>query len=152
MHANPIMWQPSPERVRSSAMQRFMEKAGHGDYESLYRWSIDDSPAFWEALCAFCDVEFSTPCTDTLARPADIMHAGWFAGAELNYAAHLLRHGGAEAALVFCGEDGTRREISRDALRERVAGVAALRLDEHGPAEGIVVTVMDYFWYLEFLE
>ncbi|NNF49842.1 MAG: acetoacetate--CoA ligase [Woeseiaceae bacterium] len=125
MHSNPIIWQPSPERVRSSAMHRFMEATGHGNYGSLYRWSIDDSRAFWESLCAFCEVEFTTTPGATLARPDNIMDAGWFDGAELNYAAHLLRHGGDRAAIVFCGEDGTRREISRDELRECVAGVAA---------------------------
>jgi acetoacetyl-CoA synthetase len=125
MHSNPIIWQPSPERVRSSAMHRFMQATGHTDYESLYRWSIDESPAFWESLCEFCEVEFTITRRTTLARPDDIMDAGWFDGAELNYAAHLLRHGGDQAAVVFCGEDGTRREISRDELREHVAGVAA---------------------------
>ena len=125
MQPNPIIWQPSPERVRSSAMHRFMQTAGHADYESLYRWSIDDAPAFWESLCAFCDVRFTTKPATTLARPDNIMDAGWFDGAELNYAAHLLRHGGDRAAIVFCGEDGTRREISRDELRAHVAGVAA---------------------------
>jgi acetoacetyl-CoA synthetase len=125
MHSNPIIWQPTPERARLSAMQRFMENTGHADYESLYRWSVDESPAFWEALCTFCDVEFATPCKTTLARPGDIMNAGWFDGAELNYAAHLLRHVGDQAAMVFCGEDGARREISRDELRALVAGVAA---------------------------
>ncbi len=125
MHPNPIIWQPSPERARSSAMQRFMDTTGHGDYAALYRWSVDDAPAFWQTLCTFCGVEFATPCTSTLARPDDMMNAGWFAGAELNYASHLLRHGGDRAAIVFHGENGARSEISRDELRERVAGVAA---------------------------
>jgi len=39
--------------------------------------------------------------------------------------AHMLRHTGDGAALVFCGEDGTRREISRDELRIAVARVAS---------------------------
>ena len=55
---------------------------------------------------------------------AGIMDAGWFEGAKLNFAAHILRHTGTEAAIVFCGEDGTRREVSRDALRDTVARVA----------------------------
>ena len=58
MAPNPIIWQPSAERVRASAMQRFMQAAGFETYDQLYAWSIDDSPAFWESLCAFCGVEF----------------------------------------------------------------------------------------------
>jgi acetoacetyl-CoA synthetase len=54
-----------------------------------------------------------------------MMHPGWFSGAELNYAEHLLRHRGDRAAIVFSGEDGSRSEISFDELRARVAATAA---------------------------
>ena len=106
-------------------MGRFMQESGYDDYDSLYDWSVSDSPAFWRALCAFCHVDFSREAEDVLARPLDIMNAGWFAGGQLNYAAHQLRHTGSGAALIFRGEDGSRREISRDDLREQVAAVAA---------------------------
>ncbi|MCG8369554.1 MAG: acetoacetate--CoA ligase [Proteobacteria bacterium] len=125
MPGNPILWKPAAERVRGSAMGRFMQKTGHDGYASLYDWSISDSPSFWSALCEFCDVEFAREADAVIARPDDIMDAGWFAGSRLNYAAHQLRCGGENAALVFRGEDGTRREISRDELRERVSAVAA---------------------------
>jgi len=106
-------------------MNRFMQETGHEDYESLYAWSTSNLPTFWEALCRFCDVQFDRAADTTLARPDNIMDAGWFAGSQLNYAAHLLRHTGKEAALVFFGEDAARRELSRDKLRTEVAAVAA---------------------------
>ncbi len=101
-----------------------MAATGHPDYASLYDWSIDESARFWETLCAFCDVRFTTPPTSVLTRPDNIMNAGWFAGSRLNFAAHLLRGNGDQAALIFVGENGAREEISYDALRERVAAVA----------------------------
>jgi acetoacetyl-CoA synthetase len=125
MSENPIIWKPSAERARSTAMSRFMRIAGYEDYSSLYAWSVDDSPSFWRALCDFCDVDFEREADTTLAQPDNIMDAGWFEGSRLNYAAHLLRHTGNEPALIFCGEDGTRYELSRDGLREQVAEVAA---------------------------
>ena len=125
MTPNPIIWQPSPERIGETAMWRFMQAAGCESYDELYAWSIDNSAAFWESLCAFCGVEFDEQPTTILARPDNIMNAGWFEGSRLNYAQHLLRRGGDEAAVVFFGEDGSRRELSRDALRGQVAAVAA---------------------------
>jgi acetoacetyl-CoA synthetase len=122
---NPILWAPAEERVEASAMYRFMRRYGFEDYASLYRWSIDDSPAFWEAVCAFFDVRFDRPPETTLARPDDMMHAGWFEGSELNFAAHLLRHRGSRPAIIFQGEDGTRRQLSRDELAASVAAAAA---------------------------
>ena len=125
MSHNPIIWKPSVERAQATAMSRFMDATGHADYASLYRWSVDNAPAFWEALCEFCDVSFDRNATTTLARPDNIMDAGWFDGSQLNFAAHLLRHEGDQAAVVFYGEDGTRRELSRSELRAEVARVAA---------------------------
>ena len=53
------------------------------------------------------------------------MDAGWFTGSTLNFAAHLTRHTGQRAAIIFCGENGARRKISFDQLRESVGAVAA---------------------------
>ncbi len=106
-------------------MYRFMQQQGHDSYDDLYQWSIDEPANFWEALCVFCDVHFDTPAATVLARPGDIMNAGWFEGSELNFAAHLLRHSSERAAIVFCGEDGSRRELSFDDLRRAVAETAA---------------------------
>ena len=135
MPENPVLWQPSKDRVQATSMHRFMQATGQDDYASLYAWSIDDSPAFWEALCEFCDVRFDKAAETTLARPGNIMDAGWFTGSQLNYAAHLLRHAGDEPALVFFGENGARRELSRDQLRREVAAIAA-GLREAGVDEG----------------
>ena len=124
MADNPILWQPDDTRRESSAMWQFMQQRGFATYDSMYDWSVDDPAAFWEALCAFRDVRFSQPASTSLERPDNIMDAGWFAGGELNYAEHLLRHGGSRAAIVFSGEDGARRELSFDELRQAVADVA----------------------------
>jgi len=125
MSKNPVIWEPDSTRIRASAMYQFMQQQGFDDYAGLHQWSIDDSPAFWVALCDFCDIHFDQPATTILARPDNIMDAGWFEAAQLNFATHMLRHTGSEAAIVFCGEDGARRELSRDDLRETVARVAA---------------------------
>ena len=106
-------------------MYCFMREQGYGRYEDLYQWSVDDSATFWEALCEFCDVQFDVPADRSLSRPDNIMDAGWFAGSKLNFAAHQLRHGGNRAAIIFCGEDGNRQELSFDQLRQSVARIAA---------------------------
>ena len=125
MGSNPVIWQPGAQRIGRSAMHRFMREAGCDDYDALYRWSLDESPAFWRLLCSFCDVRFEHEADTVLSRPKDIMDAGWFSGARLNYAEHLLRHSGDVPAIIFTGESGERREISRNVLRARVAEVAA---------------------------
>jgi acetoacetyl-CoA synthetase len=135
MSDNPILWSPSDERRKASAMYRFMTKHGFDSYDELYRWSIEDMAPFWEAICEFFEVGFDKPAVQTLERPDNIMDAGWFAGSELNFAAHLLRFTGDSTAIIFCGEDGSRRELSRDELDRAVAAVAA-GLGDAGVAKG----------------
>jgi acetoacetyl-CoA synthetase len=125
MTSNPIIWSPDTSRIEASAMYRFMRESGFDDYESLYQWSVEQAPAFWEAVCKFCDITFSTPALRTLARPASIIDAGWFEGSQLNYAANLLRYDDDETAIIFFAESGARRELTHRQLRDEVAAIAA---------------------------
>ena len=109
-------------------MHRFMQGQGFDNYGALYKWSIDEAPGFWGALCGFCEIRMEGHVEAVLTHPDSIIDPGWFDGAQLNFASHLLRHSGNKAALIFCGEDGARRELSRDELRDSVARLAkALR-------------------------
>jgi acetoacetyl-CoA synthetase len=106
-------------------MFRFMTEQGFQTYDELYRWSIDDVEAFWRALCSFCQIEFTKPADRILEQPGDMTTAKWFTGSELSFPAHLLRHSGDDAAIIFRGEDGSRRELSFDELKEEVAAIAS---------------------------
>ena len=125
MSENPILWQPGDDAARNTAMHRFMRGRGFEDYPSLYQWSVDAPAEFWASLANFCNVRFDRPADTILSNPSEIMHAGWFAGSRLNYAERALRHTGSRAALIFCGEDGRRDEMSFDELRLAVARTAA---------------------------
>ena len=125
MSGNPILWTPDQDRIEGSAMFRFMTEQGHQNYDDLYQWSVDDVEAFWLALCEFCNIEFTKTADTVLDQPGDMTTATWFAGSELSFPAHLLRHSGDRAAIIFHGEDGARRELSFDELRDQVGAVAA---------------------------
>ncbi len=125
MSENPIIWSPGRKRREASRMFRYLSEQGHSSYDELYRWSVQSPTSFWPSVAAFCDVHFDRQPERILARPDDIMHAGWFEGAKLNYAAHLLRHAGERPALIFQGEDGRRVALSFDELQRAVAATAA---------------------------
>jgi len=125
MSENPIIWQPSAARYENSAMYGFMRGNSFDSYEELYRWSIADKAGFWQALCDYCNVRFHREADQILKQPGDMTTATWFGGAQLNFAEHLLRTSGERAAIIFRGENGARREISFDQLRQQVADIAA---------------------------
>ena len=116
-------------------MYEFMKTSGFDSWEDLYRYSITDLDSFWRGICEYCPVEFDQDAGVVLDQPGDMATAVWFPGSKLNFAAHLLRHTGNRAAMIFRGENGTRREISFDELRQQVADIAE-GLRQAGVVEG----------------
>ena len=56
------LWQLDAQRIADSNMRHFMDAAEQAaglafdDYDSLYRWSIDDKETFWSLLWDHCGV------------------------------------------------------------------------------------------------
>ena len=106
-------------------MYRFVKAQGFDNFAELHKWSVDHVAEFWEAIAGFGEIEFSRSASKVLDQPGDVTTAEFFGDAEISFPAHVLRHRGNRAAIVFWGENGVRREISFDDLRTRVAEVAA---------------------------
>jgi len=129
MREGELLWEPSKalrERCNMSAFLRAMERergAAFGDYAALWRWSIGDVGAFWQAVARYFQVRFETPPHAALTGKMPDAH--WFPGARLNYAEHALRRGDDHAALIFCDESGRRSELTYRELGEQVARARA---------------------------
>jgi acetoacetyl-CoA synthetase len=138
-------WTPSPERVAASNLTRFAEfaRAKHGapagDYQSLWRWSVDERERFWSALMEFCDVICTPGAAPVLQNRDRMPGARWFEDTKLNFAENLLARHDDHPALVFTNERGARKELNFRELRAEVARVAAgLRELGVGPGERVV--------------
>jgi acetoacetyl-CoA synthetase len=135
------VWVPSAERVRDANMTRFLafvnERRGTGFrcYDELYRWSVAEIPAFWEAMWDFGGVIASRKYDRVVDDLALMPGARWFPGARMNFAENLLRYRDDRTALVCKGEG---RQPTRLSYRELVAEVARLAqaLRECGVAPG----------------
>ena len=103
MTENPIIWQPDHDRIKKTAMYRFMKDRSFESYDDLYQWSIDNTADFWQALCDFCDVRFSKAAATVVSQSGDMTTAKWFSGSELSFAEHVLRYSGDRAAIIFRG-------------------------------------------------
>ena len=125
------LWTPSQERVAASHMQRFIERVRDRcdvsvtDYEGLHDWSLDQPEAFWREVWDFAGVIGDGPGdTGTENWPA-MPGTRWFPDARLNFAENLLRRRDSGSAIVFAGEDGSRRTLSHADLYGEVARTAA---------------------------
>ncbi|MGE0467722.1 MAG: AMP-binding protein, partial [Steroidobacteraceae bacterium] len=143
MSAEPPIWTPSLFRIADANLTRFMafvaaRGAEAADYDALYRWSIHQPAAFWEALFDFAGVIAERDAGPVLESGERMPGARWFPGTRLNFAENLLRGPDAEPALVFRSERGQRRELSWRELRAEVARVAAgLRAEGVGPGDRV---------------
>jgi acetoacetyl-CoA synthetase len=134
-----LLWRPSAERVEHATIGRFARAVGHeGDYDQLWRWSVDDLEGFWAAIWEFFDVQASEPYERVLGR-REMPGAQWFPGARLSYAEHFFRDRDDDAVAIR--HAGELRELSQwtwGDLREQTARIAAgLRRMDVGPGDRV---------------
>jgi acetoacetyl-CoA synthetase len=121
------IWQPSPQRVESANLTRFIRAVEDewqlrlGDYPRLYRWSIEEPERFWKSLWSFVGVSCGQRGDHVLEGGDSMPRARWFPDARLNFAENLLRRRNDEPALIFRGEDCAARSLSFAELYDAVS-------------------------------
>ena len=117
-----ICWSPSPQRVASTQMERFRRTApgAPSDYQSLWQWSVDDLEGFWAKVWDDCEV-IAARGPDEVVGELKMPGTEWFRGAELSFAANLLRRRDDSLALVGAGEGRDDEHVTWSELHRRVA-------------------------------
>jgi acetoacetyl-CoA synthetase len=127
---NEPIWSPSEDRIAATHLARFLAEVGSDvasvtDYDSFYRWSVDEPASFWAKVRDDCGLVTSEDAATVVEDFDRMPGARWFPGMRLNFAENLLRHRGDEPALVAWNESGRQQEMSYAALYAEVARVAA---------------------------
>jgi acetoacetyl-CoA synthetase len=125
-----VMWEPTQELIEQSNLVHYMKwlKATKGiqlgDYQEVWKWSVEQLEDFWSSIWEYCDIKASQPYTKVLANK-EMPGAEWFPGARLNYAEHVFRNEREnKAAMVFQSEHIPFKEISWQELRVKTAAIA----------------------------
>src|SRR5213595_2313064 len=125
-----IAWRPTERYLARSRLRRFAEQYGHGDFASLYCWSVEDLDGFWRAVDRDLGLVWRSPYERVLDSSRGIPWTTWWIGGRMNYVATTLRHDPSRTALVFEGEEGTTRRCTYGelaaAVRRFAAGLRAL--------------------------
>jgi acetoacetyl-CoA synthetase len=116
-----LLWEPPAELLERAVMTRYMRERGFEDYESLWRWSVQDLEGFWGSIWDFFGVDGRY---ERVLASRAMPGAVWFPGAEVNYAEHLFRGKDAAAtAIVHASELRELAELSWGELRAQVARI-----------------------------
>ncbi len=125
------LWQPAPERAAATNLNRFIHLVGQQldpevrDWDTLYQFSLDRPEDFWTAVWEFGGVVAEHRGKRVTEGWPAMPGTRWFPDARMNFAENLLRFDDDRTALVFAGEDGSRRQLSFAELNREVARVAA---------------------------
>jgi acetoacetyl-CoA synthetase len=125
---NPILWQPRPDAADRTQIAGLARKRGFEGPEAvgrLWQWSVEHPAEFWQEVWDLGGVRASRKADRVLVDPQKMPGARWFEGARLNFAENLLRRDDDSPALIFAGEDGSRRQLSWADLQAEVRGLAA---------------------------
>ncbi|HLV73841.1 MAG TPA: acetoacetate--CoA ligase [Vulgatibacteraceae bacterium] len=134
MSEGSLLWEPSEEVVANARVTRFARWLSDRGvltetYDDLWRWSVTEVDAFWDAIWAYFGVvgeRGDGPVREGGPMPVDGLK--WFPGATLNYAANALRRADDapdDTAVVFRSEAGGHRVLTYRELARHVAEVRA---------------------------
>ena len=95
-----VLWTPPPDVRETTEIGRYLTwlERERGlvfqEYDELWRWSVDDLPAFWSSIWEFFEVKSRAPYETVLANDA-MPGATWFPrrAAELRRAFARRRRG-----------------------------------------------------------
>jgi acetyl-CoA synthetase len=121
-----ILWTPSPEAIESARVSRFLRRHGLRDYRELLRRSTEDTSWFWTAALEDLGIVWDRPYDVLMDESRGFPWTRWFVGGRLNIVTNSVdRRRGAKPALLWEGDDGSKRAWSRDELRAEVGRVAS---------------------------
>ena len=141
-----ILWTPPADVRETTEIGRYLtwlerqRGLSFPGFDDLWRWSVDDLPAFWSSIWDFFEVRSAAPYTTVLASET-MPGATWFPDARLNFAEHMV--GGDDdterAAIVSHSQTRDPVELTFGELRAQVARARAglMRLGV-GPGDRVV--------------
>ena len=129
------LWTPADRRIKATRLtgfQAFLEKRGHGPFDSfegLHWFSVDHAEEFWDAIWDFAGV-IGSKGDIVIEHAAHIADTRFFPNAELNIAENILRpkNDAGDLLLVACDESGVNERISRGEMLSRVGHMQQLLL------------------------
>ncbi|EMJ52377.1 acetoacetate-CoA ligase [Leptospira interrogans serovar Valbuzzi str. Duyster] len=124
------LWTPSSDRIESSNLVRYIKflkekkNLSLSTFEELRVWSVNEIGVFWESIWEFSEVVHSQKYDLVYQSGSNFTDSKFFPGAKLNFAENLLRRTDSFPALIYRGEDGSKREVSYAELYSYVGAVA----------------------------
>ncbi len=116
--ANNAIWEPTPNRKKSTNLHSYIESVNQNyglslqSYEQLHHWSVDNISDFWSSIWDYCQIKSSEKGDQAYQTGERFIDAKFFPDAKLNFAENLLQSRTKEDAIVFRCENGSKESLS----------------------------------------
>lgn len=125
----PIVWEPSEDKVRSTNLYHFMQEHGISSYDDLMTRSVSDIEWFWDAVLRDLNVVFYEPYERVVDLKDGIQFPRWCIGGQMNIVHNLLDRWQTsekreQVALRWEGEEGAARTLTYAELHAEVCRCA----------------------------
>ena len=124
------LWTPTQVQIDKAEVTDFasfvQEKTQfywHQDFQSLWQWSVDHMPEFWDLLWDWHGI-IGDKGGRILANPNKMPGAEFFPDAQINFAENLLADADDRLAISAHGEDGRITRLTRAELKQQVLALA----------------------------
>ena len=95
----------------------------HGDFNKIWKWSVDNPKIFWKSIWDFTKVKGDLG--NTLLKESNIFYKNrFFPDARLNYAKNLLKKNNEKKSIIFKSENGYKTALSWENLNLNVTQVS----------------------------
>ena len=135
------LWTPTQAQIDkaevtdfASFMRAKTQFNWHQDFQSLWQWSIDHMPEFWNLLWDWHGI-IGDKGDRILTNPNKMLGAEFFPDAQINFAENLLANADERLAISAHSEDGRITRLTRAELKQRVLALAGW-LQDHGVTPG----------------
>ncbi|KAJ3321193.1 hypothetical protein HDV06_004536 [Boothiomyces sp. JEL0866] len=123
------LWKPTAKTNSIKSFQSFVNDKYNlrlGNYDELYKFSIDNISSFWESVWEFCKIKSSKSFDSVIDESTSIdTIPKWFGGSRLNYAENLLPKRDDSIAIIGVGETSQIKTLTFKELAHLVGRISA---------------------------
>jgi acetyl-CoA synthetase len=120
-----IVWQPNPQWIKESNLQRFMDERNIRTYDELMERSVKDISWFWDEVIKDLDIQFFEPYQRVVDLSEGYQFPRWCVGGKMNIIHNCLdkwQHTPTQnkIALHWEGEEGKSFSLTYEELNQEV--------------------------------
>ncbi len=135
------LWTPTQAQIDNAEVTNFASFVQaktqfdwNQDFQSLWQWSVDHMPEFWDLLWDWHGI-IGDKGDRVLDGAEKMPGAEFFPDARINFAENLLADADEQLAITAHGEDGRVTRLTRAELKQQVLALAGW-LQDHGVTAG----------------